>query len=116
MSQENVELVRGIYDALARGDLYSTTVYQGPEAEPQIWHEMLSVFGQIDVEVEVEQLIDATDQVVAVIREREVGRRTRGPPAERTHLAVWTLANGKVIKLQVFDDRQQALEAAGLRE
>jgi hypothetical protein len=35
---------------------------------------------------------------------------------ERTHLAVWTLADGKVIKLQVFDERQQALEAVGLRE
>jgi hypothetical protein len=31
-------------------------------------------------------------------------------------LAVWTLAGGKVIKLQVFDDRSQALEAAGLRQ
>jgi len=31
-------------------------------------------------------------------------------------VAVWTLADGKVIKLQVFDDRQQGLEAAGLSE
>src|SRR5215218_489889 len=108
MSQGNVEVMRGIYDALARQDLYSTPVYQGHEGARQVWREMLSVFGE--VEVEVEQLVDAGDQVVAVIREREVGRAS-GAPVETTHLAVWTLADGKVIKLQVFDDRQQGLEA-----
>ena len=64
---------------------------------------------------EVEELIDAGDEVVAVIREREVGRAS-GVPVETTHLAVWTLADGKVVQMQMFDDRQQALEAAGLRE
>jgi ketosteroid isomerase-like protein len=113
MSRENVEVVRGIYDALAWGDLYSTPVYQGHEGGRQVWRETLSVFAEVDVEVE--QLIDAGDQVVAVIREREVGR-TSGAPVEMTHLAVWTLADGEVTKLQVFDDRQRALEAAGLRE
>jgi ketosteroid isomerase-like protein len=52
---------------------------------------------------------------VAVIREHEVGRAS-GVPVEMTHTAVWTLADGKVTKMQVFDDRHQALEAAGLRE
>lgn len=37
-------------------------------------------------------------------------------PVEANHLAVWTLAEGKVIRMQVFDDRQEALETAGLRE
>ena len=108
-----MEIVRGIYDALAQRDLYSTPIYQEHKGAPQVWREMLSVFGEVDVEVE--QLIDAGDHVVAVIREREAGR-TSDAPVERTHLAVWTLADGKVIKLQAFDDRQQALEAAGLRD
>ena len=60
-------------------------------------------------------MIDAGDQVLAIIREREVGRSS-GVPVETTHLAVWTLADGKVTQLQVFDDRQQALKAAGLSE
>ena len=60
-------------------------------------------------------MIDAGDQVLAVIREHEVGRAS-GVPVEATHLAVWTLADGKVTQLQMFDDRQQALEAAGLSE
>jgi hypothetical protein len=36
-------------------------------------------------------------------------------PVEATHLAVYTLSGGKVIQIQVFDDRQQAVKAAGLK-
>jgi hypothetical protein len=35
---------------------------------------------------------------------------------ETTHLAVWTLADGEVIRMQLFDDRQAAVQAAGLAE
>ena len=59
--------------------------------------------------------IDAGDQVVAVIHEREVGRAS-GARVEASHLAVWTLADGKVVRLQTFLDRQEALEAVGLSE
>ena len=136
MSEENLDVVRRIYDAAARRDdvipfevyaediiwdmsnsrralLAMTPVYHGHEGVRQYWRENLSAFGAIDFEVE--ELIDAGDQVLAVIREREVGRAS-GAPVETTHLAVYTLSGGKVIQMQVFDDRQQALEAVGLRE
>jgi ketosteroid isomerase-like protein len=136
MSEENVEVVRGIYDAVARRDVVSPfevyaedivwdvsnarraflipkLAYQGHEGVRQFWRDGLSVFGEVDFDVE--ELIDAGEQVVAVIREREVGR-TSGVPVEASHLAVWTLADGKVIRMRLFDDRQQALEAAGLSE
>jgi ketosteroid isomerase-like protein len=136
MSQENVELVRGVYDAVARRDaetpfefyaedivwdmsnwrrayLYSQPVYHGHEGVRQAWRDVLSAFGEIDFEVE--ELVDAGDRVLAVIHEREIGRAS-GVPVEATHLAVWTLAEGKVIRLQVFDDRQEALEAVRLSE
>jgi len=129
-------MVRATYDAAARRDgvtpfgvyaeeivfdvsntsraaLMSKPVYQGHEGVREFWRDALSAFGEINLEVE--ELTDAGDQVLAVIREREVGRAS-GVPVETTHLAVWTLASGKVIRMQVFDDRQQALEAAGLRE
>ena len=136
MSQENVEVVRGIYDAVARRDdvtpfevyaadivwdlsnarralLVEKPVYHGHEGVRQFWREGLSVFGEIDLEVE--ELVDAGDKVLAVIREREIGRAS-GAPVDTTHLAVWTLADGKVTRMQFFDDRQQALQAAGLSE
>jgi ketosteroid isomerase-like protein len=136
MSQENVEIVRRIYDAVARRDsdtpfelyaedivwdmsnarraaLFTRPVYHGHDGVRRAWREVLSAFGEVDFEVD--ELIDLGDQVLATLREREVGRAS-GAPVETTHLAVWTLAGGKVIKLQVFDDRSQALEAAGLRQ
>ena len=131
-----MEIVRGIYDAVARRDdmapfevyaedivwdlsntrraaLNPKTVYHGHEGVRENWRDALSVFGEVDFDVK--ELVDAGDQVLAVIREREVGRAS-GAPVETTHLAVWTLAEGKVTKLQVFDDRHQALQAAGLSE
>jgi ketosteroid isomerase-like protein len=136
MSEENVEIVRRIYDAVTRRDdvipyevyaedivwdlsnsgralLFTKPVYQGHEGVRRFWREGLSGFGEIDLEVE--ELTDAGDQVLAVISEREVGRAS-GVPVEATHLAVWTLADGKVTQMQVFDDRAAALEAAGLSE
>jgi ketosteroid isomerase-like protein len=136
MSRENLEVVRSIYDAVARRDtvapfevyaedivwdlsnarravLNPKPVYHGHEGVRHAWREALSAFGEVDLEVE--ELIDAGDQVLARIREREVGR-VSGVPVQTTHLAVWTLADGKVIQMQLFDERKQALEAVGLRE
>jgi ketosteroid isomerase-like protein len=136
MSQANVDVVRRIYDAAARRDdvipfeVYAEDIiwdisnsrrallamkpaYHGHDGVRQYWRENISVFGEVDFEVE--ELIDAGDQVLAVIREREVGRAS-GVPVEATHLAVYTLSGGKVIQMQVFDNRQQALEAAGLAD
>ena len=136
MSQENVELVRGIYEAVARRDdvrpfevyaedivwdisnqhaagLMPKQVYQGHEGVRQFWREGVSVFGEIDFAVE--ELMDAGDQVLAVIYERRIGRAS-GVPVGAAHVALWTIADGKVIRLQTFDSREQALEAAGLTE
>jgi ketosteroid isomerase-like protein len=136
VSQANVELVRGIYEAVARRDdvapyeVYSEDiiwdvshtaraaflmkpVYHGHEGVREAWREVLSSWGEVDFDVE--QLIDAGERVLAVLREREIGR-TSGVPVETTHLAVWTLVAGKVVRMQVFDDRREALEAAGLTE
>ena len=136
MSQENVEVVRGIYHAVAgrddlspfevyaedivwdwsntrRFDLLPKQVYLGHEGVRQAWREILAAFGEVDLEVE--ELIDAGDQVLAVIRDRQVGRAS-GAAVETTHFAVWTLADGKVTQCRVFDDQAESLEAVGLSE
>jgi ketosteroid isomerase-like protein len=136
MSQENVEIVRSIYDAVVQRDdvtpfefyaedivwdmsnlrraaLYMKPVYHGHEGVRECWRESLAAFGEVDFEVE--ELIDAGDQVLAAIRERDAGRAS-GVSVEASHVAVWTLAAGKVIRLQIFDNRQAALAAVGLRE
>jgi len=135
MSRENVDLVRRIYDAVARRDdvtpfelyaedivwdlsntrraaLLMRPVYHGHEGVREGWRETVAAFGEVDFDVE--ELTDAGPRVLARIREHEVGRAS-GVPVEATHFAVWTLAGGKVTRLQVFDDREQAFAAAGLR-
>jgi ketosteroid isomerase-like protein len=136
MSQENVAIVQRIYEAAARRDevaafevyaedivwdmsnwrrafLYSRPIYHGHEGVRDAWREGLSAFSEIDFEAK--DLVDAGDRVLAVVAERERGRAS-GVPVEASHLAVWTLSDGKVTRLQVFDDRQQALDAVGLRK
>lgn len=56
--------------------LMAKPIYRGHEGVRQFWRESVAVFGQIDLEVE--ELIDAGDKVLAVIREREVGRASAG--------------------------------------
>src|SRR6476661_4542448 len=116
MSRENVDLVRGIYDAVARRDAASAfavyaddivwevsarravvmgRAYHGHDGVRRFWRDALSAFGEVDLDIE--ELIDAGDRVVAVIREREIGRSS-GVPVEASHAAVWTLDEGKVIR------------------
>jgi ketosteroid isomerase-like protein len=136
MSQENLEVVRAIYDAVARRDVATpfdfyaedivwdlsnwrpaeldpTPVYTGHEGVREAWRDRLSAWGEVDFEVE--ELMEVGDRVVAVIRDRQVGRSS-GVPIEAAHAAVWTLDDGKVTRLQVFDERQEALEAVRLGE
>jgi ketosteroid isomerase-like protein len=128
--------VRGIHEAVARRDYVTPSetyaenviwevsnaswtalgiepVYQGHDGIRQFWRDVLSVIGEFDLEVE--ELIDAGDQVVAVARERGVGRAS-GVPLDWSVITVWTVADGKVTHVQVVGDRHHALEAAGLRE
>ena len=136
MSQGNVEIVREIYDAVARRDaatpfayyaedtiwdvsksgratVMDSSVYHGHAGVRRFWREGVAVFGEVDLDVE--ELIDAGGQVVAVIRERAIGRAS-GALVEASHVAILTLAHAKVIRMQVFDDRAEALKAVGLSE
>jgi ketosteroid isomerase-like protein len=136
MSEENVQVVRGIYDSVGRRDsvtpfefyaddivwdlskwaavgFYSQSVYRGHDGVRQLWRETLAAFGEVDFQVE--EVIDGGEHVVAAIREREIGRAS-GVPVEARHTAVWTLADGKVTRMQIFSERPEALEAAGLSE
>lgn len=62
-------------------------------------------------EFEVRELIDAGDSVVKVLR--QVGRgKGSGTPVEMTMGWLYTLRDGKVIRVSMFAVREQALAAA----
>ncbi len=64
---------------------------------------------------EIEDVIDAGDDVVVLVR--DYGRR-RGLTGEVSIRggAVWTVRNGKIARATFYTDREAALEAVGLRE
>ena len=136
MSVEDVEIVRRVYDAVARraaatvlalydpgveldttraavGDLMGRSVYRGHEGLRSWFRQWHEAWG--DVETSCEELIDAGDSVVVSVaryraRGRASGARVEGP----AQYGVWTVREGKIVRVVWFSTRAEALEAAGL--
>jgi ketosteroid isomerase-like protein len=68
-----------------------------------------------DLEVLPEAFFEATDQIVVffVQRAKPVGSNAY---LERRAAHLWTLRDGKAIRLEIFPDREKAVEAAGLSQ
>jgi uncharacterized protein len=136
MSQENVEIVRRVYDAVARRDTESVLALYDPEIEWDGTRHPMSGLGEDvyhgheglrrwsrgwyeaweDLEDICEELIDAGDHVVSISTMRGRGRAS-GVEVEWTlNYGVWTIREGKVVRVAWFRTREEALEAAGLRE
>jgi ketosteroid isomerase-like protein len=137
MSEENVEIVRRVYEAAARRDANAVLACYDPEVEWDVsrspmarlvgggvYHGhkgLLSFFRKYheaweDIEYEGAELIEAGgEHVISVDTERTRGR-TSGVETELTQYAVWSIRNGKVFKVVWFPTREQATEAAGLSE
>jgi ketosteroid isomerase-like protein len=132
MSEENVEIVRSIYRAWARGDFPGPVELMDPEieyvnpiraVEPGTRRGLTAFSRAVDRvfdgwetwQIEPEQLMPIGDQVAVVIRYR---MRVRGSSAdvEARESALWTLRDGKVVRYAWFHGPGDALEAAGLRE
>jgi ketosteroid isomerase-like protein len=134
MSEENVEIVRRVYQAAARRDSAATLALYDPDVEWDIshapareliagshhyagheglqrffreWHEAWE-----NVEADYEELIDVGENVVSVETTRGRGRRS-GVEVDLTHSAVWTIRTGKIVRVVWFATRAEALEAAG---
>ena len=128
MSQENVEIVRRLYEAQGTPEFLELVdphvVWlnhaSAPENKPYVGHEgLLQWYSGIRADVgdfrfDVIELIDAGgDQVVTVHRVTATGTKS-GARIEQTQAAVITLLNGKIVRSQGFETKAQALEAAGL--
>jgi uncharacterized protein len=133
MSQENVEIVRGIYDAWARNEfpgpahvLDAQIEYVNPAGAIETGTRFgLAAFSraveQVFVEgweswrIEPEQFTPSGDRVAVVLRYRARGRGS-GVEVEGRMSALWTVRDGKAVRFEWFHEPTQALEAAGLQE
>ena len=126
MSRENVEIVRRGHQAWERGDLseviemFDESAVMRPIMGPE-WHgpqgllEMAAdwVEGFDEFAMSGEEFIDAGDDVVVRVRQEARGAST-GVPVQVTFWFVYSLRDAKVIRFEMFQDRDKALEAAGL--
>jgi uncharacterized protein len=131
MSQENVEVVREAWEAAERHDnaaifpLYDVDVeiqglhglgdrvYRGLDGVREFWRDWSASWSESGSEVE--EWIDAGDNVIAVMHLWGRGRRS-GAPVEAHQSHVWTVRGGKMLRLRVYDTRDEALKAVGLEE
>ena len=133
MSQENVEIMRSAYAALAEGGLEAVIAVADPEfeattppslaSEPDTYrgHEGVrrwfgSFGGAMEgVYFEGLEFTSVGDKVLVETKLHARGRTT-GIETEQRAFLVWTLREGMVTRVETFAERGQALEAAGLRE
>ena len=133
MSQENVELVRGIYDTFANDDLEGWLAawdpkcdwfpsmaslvedagFRGDEGLRRYWVEAKETWE--GHRVVADELRPVGDRVVAIGRAYARGKQS-GVPVDRPVAHVFTIRDGKILRGEGFASRAAALEAVGLHE
>jgi ketosteroid isomerase-like protein len=136
MSQENVEVVRRLFTAFRSVDvgsfergfdevralldpevewvasphsLLASEEYRGYDGVRRFWTQFLSAWDEYGIQVE--ELIDAGDQVVAVMR---LSGRTKELVVDEARSSLLTLRDGRIVRIEPFASKDAALEAAGL--
>ena len=131
MSQENVEMVRASIDAMNRGDMNAAfkEVAQDAEADQSRAVGMDRSVYSVDqfrrvaeefasswesVRYEAHEFIEAGEHVVTPFTSHFRGRDGIEVQARATWL--WTFRDGAIVRLSLYQELEEALEAAGLRE
>ena len=132
MSQENLDLLRRGYEHVGKtremlGDIvqpdfvWDTTTFAGGlnlkkcvgVDETNAWlAEWADAFEAWSLDVE--ELLDAGDQVVACVRQQ--GTVRHGLEVDMRFAQVWTFRDGLLARMNMYADRADALDAVGLRE
>jgi len=137
MAQENVELIRRLFEATAHRDSATVLSLYDPEAEWDVTrthgglmrhdiyrgHEGLRRYFREWDEVfdrptyEVEELFDVgDDEVVSVVAVRGRGRESGVAVAWAQRAGLWKIRDAKIVSVIWFPNRDEALEAVGLRD
>jgi ketosteroid isomerase-like protein len=125
MSQENVEIVRAIYELWCKGQtarhlIASDLEYVNPSyaVESGTRHDRntLSKIRDVypDFRVEPERFVDCDDHVVVIGVAR--GKSASGVEAQWRQGYVWTIRDGRAIRFRWYNNPAEALEAMGLAE
>jgi ketosteroid isomerase-like protein len=139
MSQENVEVVRTLFDMFARrdheaafdyydpeiewdasrgrewGDVDTAGVYHGHDGVRAYWRRWLSAWE--DVKATEVEFVDAGQTVVALIHQQRLRGRGSGIEVDAPPYALaFEFRNGKVMRWVFYPTQTEALEAVGQSE
>jgi ketosteroid isomerase-like protein len=134
MSQENLDLLRRGFEYVVRtGELLPETVHPDFVWDTTTFSSVglnlkkcvgldeanrwLAEWGEgfENWSLDVEDVFDAGEQVVTFVRQHATSR-LGGPEVEMRFAQVWTFRDGRIARMEMYADRDEALEAAGLRE
>jgi ketosteroid isomerase-like protein/catechol 2,3-dioxygenase-like lactoylglutathione lyase family enzyme len=131
MSRENVEVVRRVFEASARGDSDAVLALYDPEvqwdasrtqgslgefAQVERGHEGLRRFFRRwreawdQDEYEYEELINAGDVVLSIGAQMARGKSS-GLPIGRPMAGLWTVEDGKIVRVVWYPSREEAVAA-----
>jgi ketosteroid isomerase-like protein len=134
MSEENVELVREVTDAANRHDVDAFVALVSPdvvwEENPELPGLREAYRGRAEVREWAEELLEVWEslhgEVVEITELRDDGVFTEnvltargkgsGVPVDLRFWSVYWVAEDKIARRRVFWNREEAREAAGLRE
>jgi ketosteroid isomerase-like protein len=135
LSRENVEIVRGLYEAFARRDnespfeVFDPEIqwevatflvpgaggdYRGHEGVRTFWRRWLEAWSEIDFDYEVADL--GGDRVAGLVtRQRNHGRGSGIWVDQEPYAQIWTLRDGKVVRVEYaeLEPTRRLAEAAG---
>jgi ketosteroid isomerase-like protein len=126
MSQQNVEIVRRVYDGWSRGDFSEGAVFhpavefemvdwphparsRGVEEMRRTWQTTLSAWD--DFRAEADDFVDYGHNVLVLNNIRARGKGSGAEVSAQT-ATVWTVEAGKVVRLALYWDTALAREAA----
>lgn len=132
MSQPEIETLRAVYEAINRGDRDAAFLdaapdfefippdqnpiagtYRGGEAVRDFFSELWAAFETVTVEPG--PFLAAGDSIVVSLL-MTLSPSGSGAKVEMRITHFWTMRDGRPVRCQVFRERAEALEAAGLSE
>ena len=135
MSQEDVDVIRAFYDRwdacdlgpafellspnveweTAPTSLSAGRTIHGVKAVLEHMDELLDAEATEEAEVVIERVVDLGTEVVVLERETYVGR-VSGVRTEARTGGIYTVADGRIVRVRGFMSHAEALGAAGLKE
>jgi ketosteroid isomerase-like protein len=131
VAAQNVEVVRGVIDALNRGDIdeamaatsadceidWSNSrgvlkgVYRGRDEAREVWKSFLEAWDS--VRWEVREFIELDDHRVLIASEFHNRGSGSGVDVTARGASLWTIRDGEVAAIKLYQSKAEALEAVG---